>query len=183
MNVLDEKIDRAIEFATKAHNGQFRKTDLSVPYIYHPISVGVILLRAGFSEEVVIAGILHDVIEDCGVTAEEVLSIFGSSVTNMILAVSEDKRDSWEKRKADYLEKIISSSSDIKAISAADKLHNIHSMIKLIRNGGNIDNLFKRDKKTTIEHYVKYVEVLSKSWSSPLVDELVGAVGELEDLI
>src|SRR3989344_903181 len=127
MQIFNEQIDKAISFAVKAHKDQFRKTDPSLPYIYHPISVGFILLRAGFSDEVVIAGILHDVIEDCGVTAEKLESEFGEKVTFLVKSVSENKEDSWEKRKQDYSDKITRSSSEVKAISAADKIHNIYS--------------------------------------------------------
>ena len=94
MKIFNEQLDRAISFATKAHKEQFRKTDPSLPYIYHPISVGFILLRAGFSDEIVIAGILHDVIEDCGVKPEELKSIFGDKITEWVEAVSENKNDS-----------------------------------------------------------------------------------------
>lgn len=181
MQFFNEQIDRAISFAVKAHKNQFRKTDPSLPYIYHPISVGFILSRAGFSDEVITAGILHDVIEDCGISAEELKSTFGDKVTGYIEAVSENKENAWEKRKEDYLNKILQSAEEIKAISAADKLHNIYSLIDTIREGGDIDELFKKDKKTTIYYYINFAESLRQNWSHLLVDELNSAAAKLKE--
>lgn len=172
MQFFNEQIDKALSFAVKAHKDQFRKTDPSLPYIYHPISVGFILLRAGFSDEVVAAGILHDVVEDCGVTAEKMESEFGDKVTSLVKAVSENKEDSWEKRKQDYSDRIMRSSPEVKAIAAADKLHNIYSLINTIKTGGDIDKLFKKDKSTTVGYYTNFAESLNKNWSHPLAEEL-----------
>lgn len=181
MQFFNEQIDKAISFAVKAHKDQFRKTDPSLPYIYHPISVGFILSRAGFSDEVVTAGILHDVIEDCGISVEELKSTFGDKVTGFIEAVSENKENSWEKRKEDYLNKILQSSEEVKAISVADKLHNMHSLIGTIRGGGDIDKLFKKDKKTTVFYYLDFAESIRQNWSHPLVDELNSVAAKLKE--
>ena len=179
MQIFNEHIDKAISFAVKAHKDQFRKTDLSLPYIYHPISVGFILSRAGFSDEVVVAGILHDVIEDCGVTYEELKSVFGEKITELVGSVSENKNDFWEKRKQDYLDRIMKSSPEVKAIAAADKLHNIYSLINTIKTGGDIDKLFKKDKSTTVGYYTNFAESMSKNWSHPIVEELGLALEQL----
>ena len=172
MQIFNEQIDKAISFAVKAHKDQFRKTDSSLPYIYHPVSVGFILIRAGFSDDVVIAGILHDVIEDCGITSEELKSVFGEKITDLVQSVSENKNDSWEKRKQDYSDRIMKFSPEVKAIAAADKLHNIYSLINTIKTGGDIDKLFKKDKMTTVDYYTNFTESLIKNWFHPIVDEL-----------
>lgn len=70
-----EKLDYAILFATKAHDGQRRKTD-NVDMIFHPFTVGMILQRAGMNEDTVIAGILHDVVEDTKYTINDIEKIF-----------------------------------------------------------------------------------------------------------
>lgn len=74
-----EKLDYAILFATKAHDGQRRKTD-NVDMIFHPFTVGMILQRAGMNEDTVIAGILHDVVEDTKYTINDIEKIFGNNV-------------------------------------------------------------------------------------------------------
>lgn len=183
MKIFSEKLDGAIKFAVEKHKNQKRKTEPDVPYVYHPISVGFILLRAGFNEDVVAAGILHDVIEDCGVTLDELKSGFGEKVSSLVEEVSEDKSESWEKRKEDYLNKMINSSEEIKAIAAADKLHNIYSLINFLKTGQNMEGIFKRDKETTINHYAHFVEKLSENWFHPIMENLKTKNEELKKLI
>lgn len=170
--IFSERIDEAIIFAAKAHKNQFRKTDPSIPYVCHPISVGFILRQAGFSDDVVIAGILHDVIEDSGKTTEEIRDIFGKKVSLLVEKVSENKKLPWEKRKEDYLKTVMNASADVKAISAADKLHNAQSIINDLEKHRNIWKFFKKDKETTVGNYVHYVKMLKQKWHHPLLKEL-----------
>lgn len=181
--IFNEQIDKAISFATKAHIKQFRKTDPLLPYIYHPISVGFILIKAGFDDDIVVAGILHDVVEDSGITAEEIESEFTRKVKEIVLAVSENKEDSWEKRKADYIEKVSNSSLGVKAVAVADKLHNIHNLIKLIKDGKDPEDFFSKDKNTTIRYYKNFCETIKNNWSHLIVDELMQSIEELDKLV
>ena len=177
---FNRRIDNAIIFAAKAHKNQFRKTDPSIPYIYHPVSVGFILRRAGFSDDVVIAGILHDVIEDCGKTVKELRDIFGKKVSFLVEKVSENKKLPWEKRKEEYLRGVINAPAEVKAISVADKLQNIQSIIIALEKHQNIWKFFNRNKKMTIEHYVHFVKTLKQKWHHPLLKELEASVKYLE---
>src|ERR1039457_2338264 len=98
---MDEKVILfdAVSFATEAHTGQFRK-GTSIPYIIHPLNVGKILINCGCRIEMVIAGILHDTIEDTHVSLSDVLERYGVDVANLVEGVSEpDRSDSWENRK------------------------------------------------------------------------------------
>lgn len=84
-------INRAIEFATKAHAGQFRK-GTKRPYIVHPIEVGDIVSSMTQDEEIISAAILHDTIEDCeGITEEVLRQEFGERVSRFVAGESEDK--------------------------------------------------------------------------------------------
>lgn len=170
--IFNKKLDLAIEFASRAHKDQLRKTDKDLPYIYHPVSVGFILKNAGFSDDVVIAGILHDVAEDCGVEIGEIKNIFGESISYIVDCVSENKDDSWEKRKEDYHNRIMNSSDDVKAVSSADKLHNMYNILDLLEKGLDLNDFFKKDTNTTIDKYVKFVNSLDEVWKHPLVEEL-----------
>lgn len=82
-----EKLDYAILFATKAHDGQRRKSD-NVDMIFHPFTVGTILQRAGMDENTVIAGILHDVVEDTKYEIEDIENIFGKEVRKRVEEVT-----------------------------------------------------------------------------------------------
>jgi len=118
----------AIEFAVRAHKGQYRK-GTKIPYVVHPINMGRILIENGCSDRVVIAGILHDVIEDTDVSIDLIREQFGEDVANLVMWGSEkDKSDTWENRKRHTLASLESAPMDVLLISLVDKLDNIRSM-------------------------------------------------------
>ena len=92
-------IFKAIEFAARAHSGQYRK-GTKIPYIVHPLGVAKLLIEHGCPDHIVIAGILHDTTEDTPVTLEQIKDIFGLAVAALVEEASEpDKSDTWENRK------------------------------------------------------------------------------------
>jgi len=120
-------IDDAIIFAAKKHAGQPRKgTD--IPYIVHPIEVMKILIENKCSERVVIAGILHDTIEDAGVHPDEIRKKFGQDILELVQTESEDKTKSWEERKQATIDHLKTAHLETKLVCCADKLANIRSM-------------------------------------------------------
>lgn len=122
-----DRLSAAVEFAVRAHAGQTRKGK-DVPYIAHPLAVALSLARAGCGDDVVIAGLLHDVVEDTAVTLEEVRERFGAGVADIVAACSEDKRLSWEDRKARMLHSLAGAPLVVKLVACADKLHNIRDL-------------------------------------------------------
>ena len=94
LNELEKKgqmVARAIAFATKAHEGQFRK-GTKRPYIVHPLEVGEIVATLTFDEEIISAALLHDTIEDCqGITREVLAQEFSERVAALVAQESEDK--------------------------------------------------------------------------------------------
>ena len=122
-------IQDAIVFAARKHDGQFRKGTCT-PYIVHPMHVMYILQKMEFPVSVVVAGILHDTLEDTDTTEEEIKSNFGSKVLEYVKSMSEDKSKPWEQRKADTIDKIATDSEGVKAICFADKYSNLLSMYK-----------------------------------------------------
>ena len=92
-------IDKAIEFATRAHEGQYRKGSVR-PYIVHPMEVAAIVSSMTKDEEVISAAYLHDTIEDCpGITQEVLAAEFSPRVAWMVAQESEDKTKTWLERK------------------------------------------------------------------------------------
>ncbi len=138
-------IDSAVEVAAKAHRNQLRKgTD--IPYIVHPIGVGLILLRTGCPEEVIAAGILHDILEDTAVTYEYLKDNFNDRIADLVTACSEpDKSLPWEERKQHTLEFIKTATLEVRTIVCADKLHNLRSIAADYRKVG--EELWKRFKR------------------------------------
>ncbi|MED3562733.1 HD domain-containing protein, partial [Bacillus xiapuensis] len=99
-----EVVENALQMAGKAHEGQYRKlTD--IPYIIHPVAVGMLLMKEGFAEDIVAAGILHDTVEDTDLTLEDIKQEFGEKIAEIVAGCSEpDKSLSWEKRKEHTIE-------------------------------------------------------------------------------
>ena len=89
----------ALQFATNAHSGQFRK-GTKIPYIVHPVTVMQTLIEYGASDDAVMAGILHDTLEDTPTTVADLEQNFGKRITHLVIGASEmDKSLSWEERK------------------------------------------------------------------------------------
>ena len=127
-NTRKNRIEKAIEVAAQAHHGQFRK-GTNTPYITHPYAVGLMLMDAGCSETVVIAGILHDTVEDTNVTLECIRNDFGDSVANIVDGCSENKSLPWRDRKTERIEALKSASSEVCIVTSADKLHNLRTIL------------------------------------------------------
>ncbi len=123
------RVEKAILFATKAHEGQIRKGS-SIPYIWHPLAVGRLLSDHGCTEEVVAAGILHDLLEDTATTGEQIEERFGDRVARIVEGCSEpDKGLPWEERKRHTLERLGSAPRDVRMVTAADKIDNLRSIL------------------------------------------------------
>jgi len=145
--IQNERIFTAIEFAAKAHHGQFRK-GTNLPYIFHPLGVAKILLDLNCPEDMVIAAMLHDTVEDTAVTIEDINLTFGETVAYLVHSVSEpDKRDSWEIRKCHTLESLKTAPMEVLLLACAEKLDNIRSThAELVKNGESVWQRFNRSK-------------------------------------
>ena len=118
-------IFKAIEFAIKAHGGQFRK-GTNIPYIIHPLGTAKTLINLGCSEKLIVAAILHDIIEDTPVTKKDIEKTFGKEIASLVEEVTEpDRSDTWENRKRHTIEHLKTADMDVLLIACADKLDNI----------------------------------------------------------
>jgi (p)ppGpp synthase/HD superfamily hydrolase len=120
-------LEKALDYATKAHEGQFRKTK-KVPMITHPIRVAEILRLAGCADEVVAAGFLHDTVEDTPVSLEDISAEFGTEVARIVAGNTEDKTKTWEERKQHTIDWVKDAPVEIRALIVADKWDNLRSM-------------------------------------------------------
>lgn len=154
-------ISKAINFAAVKHSTQLRKgTD--IPYIVHPFQVGLILIRAECSDDVVAAGILHDTMEDARVRYDELVMEFNKNVADIVKACSEpDKKKPWEERKKHTIEFLKTASRDVKIVSCADKLHNITSIYdNWLKVSDSVWLRFRRGKKEQEWYYKELIESL-----------------------
>lgn len=154
------KIEYAIYYATKAHKGQKRKTE-DVDMIYHPFTVGMILQMNGYNENIVAAGILHDVVEDTNHTFDDIEKEFGKEVRNYVYDASEpDKSLEWEDRKKHTIEQIKNADIGSKVIVACDKISNLEDMYETIKKIGEEKGWgsLKRGKETQKWYYCSVYE-------------------------
>lgn len=153
-------VEKAIIFAAKAHLGQTRKLT-NIPYITHPYAVGMLLQKAGCTESVIAAGILHDTIEDTSITYEELTENFGGTVANLILAVSEpDKSLSWQERKQHTINMLKEASLEEIQVITADKLHNLKSIRADINMMG--EKVWERFNRGRLDQHWYYSSIVKQ---------------------
>lgn len=125
-------IEKAYQLASKAHEGQMRKS--GEPYIIHPICVGIILAELELDKESIAAGLMHDVVEDTGITLEDISAEFGDEIALLVDGVTKLTRINWDMDKveiqAENLRKMfLAMAKDIRVIliKLADRLHNMRT--------------------------------------------------------
>ena len=157
--MYSERIHKAVMFATKAHIGQTRKGN-DIPYIYHPMEVLQILTEMGCDEDVNIAGVLHDTVEDTDTTIEDIKSEFGDNVASLVGGHTEDKSKTWVERKSEDLNSLREGSLGLKAIVLADKLSNIFSLYDDYRVlGDKVYDKFNANKDMQAWYYGELLNV------------------------
>src|SRR3989338_266608 len=188
---LTPKIQYAINRAAELHNGQMRKVSKS-PFFTHPFSVAVILSSYTKDEDVIVAGLLHDVLEDVPkYTYGHMKKEFGERIANIVRGVTEEKsprtkrtaKETWMERKETYLKKLRKDSHEAMMISAADKMHNLRSMMdEYKKSGGKIWAKFNAPEERKLWFYGEVVSVLKERLDNPIVKELEEAYEDAEKL-
>lgn len=132
----------AVAFAADAHAGQPRK-GTTIPYITHPLAVASLVLEYGGDEELAIAGLLHDVIEDCDpIYGEKIQEIFGARVYSIVRALTDGvpgedgQKEDWRPRKEAHIAHLRQASPDVLLVAACDKIHNTRSLIADVKRDG-----------------------------------------------
>ena len=147
-------IEKAVKFAIKAHEGQFRKGS-TIPYITHPLEVCLIT----DNEEVRVASLLHDTVEDTSVTITEIEKNFGKKVADLVGSESEDKSKTWIERKMHTLKTLKNESIEVKIIALGDKLSNIRNSARDYLSLGN-DFLLRFNEKDKVKQAMYYYGIL-----------------------
>lgn len=183
------KVTTALDFATAIHSGQKRKGK-SVDYITHPIAVSKILQSVTDDENIIIAGLLHDTIEDCdphgSVTKEDIRSKFGEEVAEMVDSVTEhDKSLSWKKRKQAGIDHIKHMSHNSMLVKSADVLNNLQDLNQDIKDiGAEVLSKFSAPAEDIVERYNNLISELKKNWAdNPLIPKLERELDLLNNLM
>lgn len=149
------RIFKAITVANEAHWGQYRP-GTNIPYILHPLRAQKILVDYDCSEELQIAAILHDTIEDTNLTVDEITEYFGERVAKLVIAATDEKELPWIDRKKSKLKYFKNEATiDELLVICADKLDNISSIRKNSERVGELfwNSRFKKHSKKELEWY------------------------------
>jgi (p)ppGpp synthase/HD superfamily hydrolase len=143
--ILTHRLQEAISVAARLHRDQIRKDEMKTPYISHLVGVMILLSSATHDEDVLIAGLLHDALEDVeGYMPEQLASAFGARVCDIVLGVTEKskmegKKLPWKEVKEAYLRHLEGSSDESLLVSLADKIQNTRSLIEQMNDLGKAD--------------------------------------------
>jgi (p)ppGpp synthase/HD superfamily hydrolase len=119
----------ALETAHRAHAGQLRRGSDGLPYIEHPLAVAEILIGHHYGDEILVAALLHDVVEKSDMEVSEIRERFGERVADLVEAMTEDETiDDYEERKNEHRWRIAKAGPDAMAIFAADKRTNVMTL-------------------------------------------------------
>lgn len=182
---LGYRLQRAFRYAAEKHDGQTRKQS-AVPYISHLMAVASLVLDAGGDEDMAIAALLHDVVEDCGglPRLREVRKQFGRRVAKIVEGCTdsfgEPKRE-WVERKKDYLREVKHADVETRLVSASDKLHNVRTILADYRQHGEaIWTRFTGKREGTLWYYRALSDEYRRRGPNRITRELEIAVAELE---
>ncbi len=192
VTVLTDRFDRALLYATHVHGGQRRK-GTSTPYVAHLLAVAATVLEYGGDEDLAIAALLHDSVEDQGGKArlEDVRNRFGDRVAQIVEPCSDSLVDTgkgeskahWQERKEAYLKHLRTADADILRVSLADKVHNARAILRDLRNpeiGERIWSRFSQPREDTLWYYGSLADVFCKVLPGQLSEELKEIVGVLK---
>ncbi|HEV8306786.1 MAG TPA: HD domain-containing protein [Methylomirabilota bacterium] len=184
MAIFTARTERAIAAAVEAHQGQIRKGDRQMPYIVHPVTVALILSRYTDDEDTIIAGLLHDVLEDTALSAETIEREFGAKVLGTVKDVTEPDLPglSWDTRKARYLRNLERAPRGSLLVATADKIANLISMIAAHAwQGDSLWERFHAPPAQKLAFYRQVHDMVRAAWPAcPMLHEFRNRLEEAE---
>ncbi len=176
------RLEEAFAWAAALHRDQVRK-GADVPYVTHLLAVGAMVGELGGTEDQVIAGFLHDAIEDQGVTRQEIAARFGDTVADIVVACTDATtlpKPPWLPRKMAYLDHLRDQPPLVKLVVAADKLHNGRAILRDLRIlGEELWGRFTATPAQTVWYYQGILEALTHEWEHPILYDLDQVVTRL----
>ena len=181
------RFETALVYANHVHQGQHRK-GTGIPYMAHILGVAAIAMEYGASEDEAVGALLHDAAEDGGGEARlaEIRARFGDAVGDIVFGCSDslvehpEEKLPWRERKEGYLAHVEGASTSVCLVSAADKLHNVRSIIRDLRmHGDEVWERFQGKRDGTLWYYEAVAGALLRRYHSPLTRDLQREVEEM----
>ena len=185
---LGPRLQRAFRYAAEQHDGQTRKQS-AVPYLSHLMAVASLVLEAGGDEDMAIAALLHDVVEDCGgmPRLREIRKQFGLRVAKIVEGCTDSyvvPKPEWIERKRDYLREVKHADAETRLVSASDKLHNVRTILADYRlHGEKIWKRFTGKREGTLWYYRALSDEYQRRKPNRITRELEIAVEQLEHAV
>lgn len=190
-----DRISAAFALAALVHEKQKRKST-DIPYISHPMAVAAQVSVWGGSEDQFIAALLHDVVEDGGAQYMPVIEEhFGKHVLDLVMACLDaapqrgQPKGAWIERKEKYIANLRSAADEVLLISAADKWHNLASILADAKQLGEVvfdrfirQDFERTDKKKMVLWYYKELLAVYRERNVPVVVELENLLSEIENV-
>jgi (p)ppGpp synthase/HD superfamily hydrolase len=170
-------VSEAFELARTAHAGQVRNGSGGRPYIEHPLAVGEQLAAHGYSDTILAAALLHDVVEESDTGVEEIRERFGDQVADLVAALTDaEEIESYTRRKQVHRAEVEAAGRDALAIYAADKLANIRALRRVYGvQGEAVGEELKAPLDVKVEVWEADVELLRSVYAD------LAFLGELEE--
>jgi (p)ppGpp synthase/HD superfamily hydrolase len=184
---LGPRFLRAFEFAAEKHKYQTRKAS-TIPYIAHLMGVASLVLEAGGDEDLAIAALLHDIVEDCGGAPmlTQIRRRFGSRVAKIVDGCTDADtypKPPWRERKENYIARLREEDADTRLVSAADKLNNVRSILSDYREiGESVWSRFNGKREGTLWYYRTLRDEFLRGKANRVTQDFALEVSKLEHL-
>lgn len=176
------RVGQALSFVADAFATKTRKVG-GAPYLGHLLGVCRLVMDNGGSESQIIAALLHDYYEDiwAGESNGSLQKLFGRSVEELVLCLTESKKGAWKERKMAYIDRLRSAAPEVKLIAAADKIDNLIDLTHQLDALGDakVWPSFNGKPHDVFWYYQMCADVLRTEWKSPLLDQLDALVASL----
>ncbi|MEW5847999.1 MAG: HD domain-containing protein [Myxococcota bacterium] len=160
MGMFSPTLERALAVAARAHDGQ-KRSGTEVPYFAHPVHVAMLLIKSGAPEPLVLAGVLHDVVEDTEVTLQELRAQFGDEVADLVAEVTQPApgvaTGSWREVRQNAIAHLERAPQRVAWLKSADTLHNVSALLMDVETRGH--DALTRFKRAPSEQLWYYGEV------------------------
>lgn len=179
---LTPKIEKALNLSAQKHDCQIRKSS-KLPFIIHPVSVMIILSEYTEDEDIWVASLLHDILEDVeGYEYQDLKKDFGEKIAQIVKGVSEesdlianrlDDKKTWQSRKEQYIENLKEATLESLMVCTADKIHNLRSMTRIYQEqGGKMWQDFNAPLKKQLWYYESVLKILKEKLNNPIIKQL-----------
>lgn len=187
MHRYSYRIEQAIRAASILHKNQTRKGEVPYPYVTHTFAVAMIVADYTDAEDTIVAALLHDTLEDTDYTEEEIHEDFGPNVRDIVVALTKPRMPEdtpWKETRKEYLKKLKGAKEEALIVAAADKLHNMRTMVESYYDmPGELVNDFGGSLEERLMLYQEISNIFNRTLTNPITHEFNHVFEEFKQFI